>query len=183
MKQEKQLLLDEIKHHLDNHPSFVIVRYERLKANTANDFRREVSKIGGNIEFLRKRLLVKAAASSGIQLTRDALPGHIGVIIAGQDPVETTKAIFKFSQDNDKTIHVIGGHFEGQLLNEEQMKAYSMLPSKDEMRAQFLSTLEAPMSQTLAVMNALLTSVVYCLDNKSQEGTPVNNSETEVLVK
>ena len=27
---------------------------------------------------------------------------------------------------------------------------------------------EAPMAQTLAVMEALLASVVYCLDNKSQ---------------
>ena len=29
-----------------------------------------------------------------------------------------------------------------------------------------LGVLEAPMAQTLAVMEALLTSVVYCLDNK-----------------
>ena len=45
----------------------------------------------------------------------------------------------------------------------------SKLPSKDEMRAQFLSVLEAPMSQTLAVMEALLTSVPYCLDNKCKQ--------------
>ena len=44
----------------------------------------------------------------------------------------------------------------------------SKLPSKDEMRAQFLGTLEAPMAQTLAVMDALLTSVVHCLNNKVQ---------------
>jgi large subunit ribosomal protein L10 len=36
------------------------------------------------------------------------------------------------------------------------------------MRAQFLGLLEAVPAQTLGVMDALLTSVVYCLDNKSK---------------
>ncbi len=171
MKHEKQLLLDEVKGHLNNSPAFVIIKYQGLTANKANAFRREVSKLGGNIEVMRKRLLIKAAAASGVQLDLDALPGHIGIVLGGNEPLEVTKAVYKFSQDNEKAIEVIGGHFEGQLFNGEQVKAYSALPSKDEMRAQFLSTLEAPMAQTLAVMNALLTSVVFCLDNKSQEGT------------
>ncbi len=174
MKQEKQLLLDEITNHIDKHKTFVIMRYQELGANKANAFRREVSKLGGNIEVLRKRLLIKAAATAGIQLDIEALPGHIGLVLIGKDPIETTKAVFKFSQENDNKVDVIGGHFEGQLLNGEQVKALSMLPSKDEMRAQFLSTLEAPMAQTLAVMNALLTSVVYCLDNKSKQESANN---------
>jgi large subunit ribosomal protein L10 len=169
MKQEKQLLLDEITGHIRKHQTFVIMRYQGLEANKANAFRREVSKLGGNIEVLRKRLLIKAAAAAGIQLNIEALPGHISLVLAGKDPIETTKAVFKFSQENDKNIEVIGGHFEGRLFNGEQVKAISMLPSKDEMRAQFLSTLEAPMAQTLAVMNAVLTSIVYCLDNKSKQ--------------
>jgi len=169
MRQEKQLLLDEIQGHIEKHKTFVIMRYQGLEANKANAFRREVAKLGGNIEILRKRLLVKAAAAAGIQLNLDALPGHIGLVLAGQDPIETTKAVFKFSQDNNKAVEVIGGHFEGQLFNGEQVKALSLLPGKDEMRAQLLGTFEAPMAQTLAVMDALLTSVVYCLDNKSQQ--------------
>jgi large subunit ribosomal protein L10 len=172
MKQEKQLLLDEVQAHLKKHPEFVIIKYQGLSANKANAFRREVSKLGGNIEVLRKRLLLKAAAAAGIKLDIEALPGHIGLVLAGKEPIEITKAVFKFSKDSENAVEVIGGHFEGKLFNGEQVKAYSALPSKDEMRAQFLSTLEAPMAQTLAVMNALLTSVVFCLDNKSKEGTP-----------
>lgn len=171
MKQEKQLLLDEVEGHLKKHPAFVIIKYQGLTANKANAFRRELSKLGGNIEVMRKRLLIKAAAASGIQIDFDALPGHIGIVLAGHEPFEVTKAVFKFSQENEKAVEVIGGRFEGKLYNGEQVKALSTLPSKDEMRAQFLGTLEAPMAQTLAVMNALLTSVVFCLDNKSQEGT------------
>ena len=39
MRQEKQLLLDEIKDQIEQFDSFVIMRYLRLNANKANEFR------------------------------------------------------------------------------------------------------------------------------------------------
>lgn len=176
MKPEKELLLDEVTNQLKGREAFVIMRYQGLSANKANAFRREINKFGGNIEVVRKRLLIKAAEAVGVKLDLEALPGHIGLVLIGQDHIETTKAVYRFSQENDKSVEVIGGQFDGQMYTGAQVHALSMLPSKDEMRAQFLSTLEAPMSQTLAVMNALLTSVVFCLDNKSKLDTPINNS-------
>jgi large subunit ribosomal protein L10 len=176
MKQEKQLLLDEIQQHIENNEAFVIMRYQKLDANRANLFRREIAKLNGNIEIVRKRLLIKAAQLTGVELNLQELPGHIGLVLAGGDPFETTKAVYRFSQENENAIEVIGGHFEGRLYNGEQVKALSLLPSKSEMQAQFLSVLEAPMSQTLAVIEAVLTSVVYCIDNKLKQESSENNS-------
>ncbi len=169
MRQEKQILLDEIKEQMDKFPSFVIMRHIGLTANTVSDFRRSVFKMGGNVEFVRKRVLVKAAEAAGVDLKLEMLPGHIGLVFANKDPVELTKYVFQFSKDNDPAVEVIGGRFEGKLYNASQVEMLSTLPSKDEMRAQFLATLEAPMAQTLSVMDAVLTSVVYCLDNKCKQ--------------
>jgi large subunit ribosomal protein L10 len=171
MRQEKQLLLDEVQGHLKKSDSFLIMRYKGLSANKANDFRGNVAQKGALFEVVRKRILVKAAHELGIKIDLDALDGHIGLVFAGQDPLETAKFVFKFGEDNDKAVQVIGGRFEGRLYNAAEMETLSKLPSKDEMRAQFLSVLEAPMSQTLAVMEAVLSSVVYCLDNKSKQGS------------
>ena len=73
MKAEKELLLDEVKNQMNSQAAFVIMRYERLNANKANDFRREIAKFGGNIEIVRKRLLVKAAEALGVSalITRE----------------------------------------------------------------------------------------------------------------
>ncbi|MBA3815516.1 MAG: 50S ribosomal protein L10 [Parachlamydiaceae bacterium] len=166
MRQEKQLLLNEVKDQIDHFGSFVIMRYLKLSANKANDFRRQVAKIGGNVEVMRKRILIKAAKAAGVELDLEALPGHIGLVYAGAEPIEMTKLVFKFSSENAKSIEVVGGRFEGQLYNAVDVERLSKLPGKNEMRAQLLSTFEAPMAQTLAVMDALLSSVVYCLDNK-----------------
>lgn len=170
MRAEKALLKKEVRDKFDRFGSFVIMQYARLSANVANEFRREVGKAGGDVEVVRKRVLIKAAEDAGIPLDHTSLPGHVGLVFLGADPLETTKMVFKFSQDREKIIQVIGGRFDGQLYTGADVERLSTLPSKDEMRAQFLSTLEAPLSQTLAVFEALLTSIPYCLENKGKQG-------------
>lgn len=169
MRQEKQLLLNEVKGQISEFGSFVVMRYLSLNANKANQFRREVGKLGGNVEVMRKRVLIKAAKAAGVDLKLEDLPGHIGLVYSSKDPIEMTKFVLKFGQDNDKSIEVVGGRIDGQLYNAADVETLSKLPGKDEMRAQLLGTFEAPMAQTLAVIDALLTSVVHCLNNKCEQ--------------
>lgn len=176
MRTEKELLKNEVKDKMDRFGSFVIMQYTSLTANMANEFRRTMGKLGGDVEVVRKRVLLKAAEDAGVQLDLSSLPGHIGIVFLGQDPIEATKMVFKFSQDREKVIKVIGGRFDGQLYSGADVERLSTLPGKDEMRAQLLSVLEAPLSQTLAVMEALLASVPYCLDNKGKQGEGSENA-------
>lgn len=168
MRAEKQLLLDEIKDKLARSNSFILTRYSNLKANSANDFRHNLAKVGGEFEVVRKRVFLKAAESLGISLNIKDLSGHVGVVFSEADPIEATKAVLQFGASNEKSVVVIGARLDGQLYKAADVEKLSKLPSKDEMRAQLLGLFEAPMAQTLAVMDALLTSVVYCLDNKSK---------------
>jgi len=177
MREEKELLKQEIKDKIEQFGSFVIMQYKGLNANMANDFRREMGKVGGDVEVVRKRVLLKAAEDAGLALDLSALPGHIGIVFLGADPIESTKMVIKFSQDREKVIQIIGGRFDGQLYSGADVEYLSTLPGKDEMRAQLLSVFEAPLSQTLAVIEALLTSVPYCLDNKSKQGENTESAD------
>lgn len=169
MRPEKQLLLDEIKEKITGSKAIVLTRYKRLAPNVTSHFRTNLAKNGGSLEVVKKRVLIKAAADAGIALDPALLQGHIAVVFANQDPIQTTKTIYQFSKENEEVLEVLGGRFEGNLCSAQDMEQISKLPSKDEMRAQFLGTLEAPMAQTLAVIEALLTSVMYCMDNKSEQ--------------
>ncbi|MDP1880633.1 MAG: 50S ribosomal protein L10 [Parachlamydiaceae bacterium] len=166
MRPEKELLKNEIKSKFNHYGSFVIVNYVKFSANAANAFRRQIRKLGGELEVVRKRVLVKAAEDVGVSLDQSFLTGHVGLVFLGEDPIETTKAVFAFAGEGEKAINVVGGQFDGKIYNGVDVKRLSELPGKDEMRAQLLSVLEAPLSHTLSVMAALLTSVPYCLDNK-----------------
>ncbi|MFQ5729477.1 MAG: 50S ribosomal protein L10 [Waddliaceae bacterium] len=169
MRPEKQLLLNEIQEQIEQHQSFVIMRYSGLNANVATDFRHQIAELGGDVEVVRKRILVKAAQGAGIDLDLEALPGHISLVFSGKDAVQTTKTVFKLRKDTNKAVEVLGGRIDGQLYSAEDVEKLSKLPGRDEMRAQFLSVLEAPLSQTVAVMNGLLCSVLHCLGNRAKE--------------
>lgn len=169
MKEEKQFLLDEVVHQVNGHPAFLLASYQGLKANQLNGFRRQVEKLGGDVQMIKKRLLVKAIADCGIEVDVATLPGHISLISTGQDAVEVLKLVFEFSKDNSGAFSVLNGRIDGQIYNGNQIEQISKLPGRDEMRATLLATLEAPLSQTLAVMDALLCSVIHCMQNKNDK--------------
>ena len=53
MRQEKQLLLDEIKDQIEQFQFLCHhAAMQGLTANKANEFRREIAKIGGNVEVV-----------------------------------------------------------------------------------------------------------------------------------
>lgn len=168
MRPEKQFLLDDIKDRIAGSKAIVLASYKRLEPNASAAFRGNLAKTGGSLEVVKKRVLVKAAQVAGVELDPALLQGHIAVVFANEDPVQTTKVVFQFCKENEQVLEVIGGRFEGSVCTAKDVEQISKLPSKDEMRSQFLGTLEAPLSQTLSVIEALLTSVMHCLENKAQ---------------
>ncbi len=166
MREEKQLLLDEIRGKVGKSKAYLLTRYQNLNPNLASDLRIKLAKAGGGFVVMRKRMLMKAAEGEGVALSRDMLKGHVGVAFALEDPIQVTKALYQFSKDNEEALEILGGQFEGRLYSGPEVKMLSELPSLDEMRAQLLGLFEAPMAQTLSVMESLLTSVLYCLENK-----------------
>ena len=171
MRKEKQFLLDEIKDKIDGSKAFVLTKYERVNPNMAADFRVRIGKSGGDFEVVRKRIFIKAAQAAGITIDPAVLEGHVGVVFANTDPVQVTKALYAYSKENDDAFTVLAGQFEGKLFSAKDVEVLSKLPSKDEMRAQFLSLLEAPMAQVLSVMDALLTSLMHGIENKTQSSS------------
>lgn len=169
MKHEKQYLLDEVHEQITQSKAFVITQYEKLTAVKANEFRRELQKAGGHFEVVRKRVFLKALGQAGLAFDLENLTGHIGVVFASADPIEAAKAIIKYSDSNDKALKLLGGQFDGQMVSAGDVQKIATLPSRDQMRSQLLGLFEAPMAQTLSVMEALLTSVLYCIENKSQD--------------
>lgn len=169
MRDEKNLLLDEIKNKLEKSNSFIITRYSKLAPNTSYELRAKLVKMGAELEVVKKRVFVKAAESFGVSLNVDDMQGHIGVVFSKEDALEAVKTVLAFGKANDKIVDVIAGRVDGMTYNAVEMKTLSELPSKDEMRAQLLGLFEAPMAQTLAVVDALLCSPLYCLENKAKQ--------------
>jgi large subunit ribosomal protein L10 len=167
MRQEKQLLLDDIRDKINQSSGFILTRYGKMNPNLASQFRFDLMKSGSDFEVIRKTILMKAAEAAGLTFDRAILEGHIGVVFTTKDLLETAKTVFKFKEANEDMIEVIGRRYEGQLYSGKDVEALSKLPSKPEMQAQLLGLFEAVPSQLLAVLDALLTSPLHAIDNKT----------------
>jgi large subunit ribosomal protein L10 len=169
MRKEKEYLLEEIADSIPQGSNLVLVCYGKMEPNQTHDFRRRISKAGGNYLVVKKRIFRKAAETKGMKIDISHLKGNVGFVVAKENFLEATKELYTFRSENKDTLEVLGGHFEGSFCSPSQVEMISKLPSLPEMRAQFLGTLEAPLSHTLGVVEAILTSVIYCLDNKAKD--------------
>jgi large subunit ribosomal protein L10 len=169
MLAEKELFLNEVKGKIDPSIGFVLASYRGINANGFASFRNRLVEAGGDFFVIKKRVFVKAAKDLELSYAVDELEGHVGLAFAKDNFLALTKALYAFKNENVDTLKVIGGHFEGKKCSEQDVETISKLPSQDEMRAQFLGLLAAPMTQTLGVVQAMLTSVIYCLDNKANK--------------
>jgi len=171
MRAEKQYLLEEIKEGIDQSELMMVMSYQKLDANMTANFRKEVGKSGGTMLVVKKRVFLKAAEFAGFVLNRVDLGGHVGLVFSGEEAVTTTKSVYNFAKENEETLQILGGHFQKRLCTPKDFEKISKLPSLEQMRAELLGVLQAPMADTLSVMQALLTSVIYCLDNKANQNS------------
>lgn len=169
MLAEKEIFLEEVKSKIDPAQGFILASYKGLDANAFAGFRNRLIAAGGDFFVMKKRVFVKAAKDLNLEYGVKELGGHVGLAFAREDFLAMTKALYSFKTEHAETVNVLGGHFEGKKCSSQEVEQISKLPSQNEMRAQFLGLLVAPMTQTLAVLQATLSSVIYCLDNKAKK--------------
>lgn len=171
MRSEKQFLLDEIKDKIQSSNAMIVTNYSSFTSDLAWDFRSRLDKVNSSFEVVKKRVFIKAATKCGIEIDLDHLKDHVGVVFVENEAIDPAKLIYKFNAENGAELSVLFGYLGETKYSSEDVKALSELPTMDEMRSQFISVLQAPMSESLSVMQALLTSVMYCLQNKSEQSS------------
>jgi large subunit ribosomal protein L10 len=169
MRNEKKLLLDEIKGKIEISRGFIVTKHENLTTQESWTFRNALTKNSSEMEVVKKRIFLKALEQSGYSYKLEELDGHIAVIFVKPDGdlINIAKIIVELSDETNK-IQIIRGEIDNKSYLKEDMIILSKLPSLNELRSQFLGLLEAPMSQTLSVFQSLLTSVIYALEEKKK---------------
>lgn len=170
MRDEKTLLLDEMKAKIDSSSAMIIAKYNRLPPNLSWEFRDKLAQSGSLLEVVKKRVFLKAAQMSGIEIDESLLKGHIGVVFVQQsDAIPSAKAVYQFTESNKDLLEVVCGQIEGEMCSSSDVELLSKLPGLEEMRAQFIALLVSPMTQTLAIFEAVMSQPLSILEQKSKE--------------
>lgn len=166
MREEKQLLLDEVKEKIEKSEGFIVTRYEGFDGGAIRAFRDRIAEANGEFEVVKKRIFVKAALETGLQFEIEALKGHVGLVFAKEELLSVLKAVLKHGEER---VQVLGGQVDGAVCAGDDLIAMSKLPPLPELRAQFAGLLEASMGQTIAVMQSLLAGLISCVEQKSKK--------------
>ncbi len=169
MRPEKRLLLEEIKEKIEGAQSLIVTKYQGISATGMRTFRDKLSELEGDFEVVRKRVFLKAASEAGLSIKEEDLDGHVGVVFSKQDLLAIAKMLVKYEEENENAIKILAGLFDGEVCSGEDVEALAKLPSRDQLRAMIVGLLAMPMSQVVGTVNAVLTSVPYCLDAKEKK--------------
>ncbi len=143
--------------------SFFLVDYQGLNALETQALRQGLKEKGARL-FVAKNTLIRIALE---ELGLPRLEGLSGpsALVFYQDPVAAAKVLSEFAEKHPKKIPVFkGGLLQGQVLSGEEVQSLAKLPTLDELRAEFLGVLQAPMAELVGVLGGVARELVGILE-------------------
>lgn len=126
----------------------------------ANALREKGREKGIELAVAKKTLLVRALEKSGFAVGKDNLQGSILTTFGLQDEVSAAKLMSDFAKDREG-IELIGGLFEGRMVDAAAVKQLASLPSREELLAKLVGSINAPVSGFVNVLAGSLRNLVY----------------------
>lgn len=169
-RNQKHALAAEVKDKFGRMTSAVLVDYQGLTVEAVTKLRNEFRKQGVEYRVVKNTLIKQAiagqpwAAAFGKTLT-----GMTGVAWSYEDPSAAAKVLKAFRKDNEK-LKIKGGLIDGQLVPADRVETdLANMPGRDELRAQLLATLQAPLVQFVQLLAAPAQNFAYLLKAKEDQ--------------
>lgn len=168
-KATKEQQIAFVKDLVNNAECLVLTNIEGLNATEVSNLRRGLHEANIGFKVVKNKLARKAIAETSANILFDDFVGSTAIAWSNDNPVTPAKLLVKFKKDIEK-LQLKAGFNSGARLDVEGIKALSMLPSLDELRAQLLGLFTSPASRLLAQINAPTNHVVGVLQAKVDKG-------------
>ncbi len=174
-KKVRELMVKEMEGFFDPTNGFVLSCFEKIKASDMDSFRKQINGAGSRYVIVKKRLGKLALDSVGLPELKDVFTENksIGVALFGDNPVEIAKLLADFAKKN-KSFMISAGCLEGKVFGADKMKELADMPSREQLLAMVVGTLNAPITGFVGVMASMLRSicqVVNAIKDKKEKGS------------
>jgi large subunit ribosomal protein L10 len=138
--------------------------FSGLTVGQATELRREFRKSGIEYRVIKNTLIQKALEQiSGYDKVFPSLVGPTGVAFAFDDAVAPAKIISKFSEKHKKLslkVCVV----ERQVYEGSKLEEFAKMPTRLELMASILGSVEAPLAGVPNVLHAVIRDLVSVID-------------------
>ncbi|NLY08777.1 MAG: 50S ribosomal protein L10 [Tissierellia bacterium] len=159
----KQSLVEEIKSKIENSQALVLVDYRGLNVEQLNDLRSLYRKAGVDYKVYKNTMMTFAFKELGLDGMEEFLAGPSAVAFSNEDPISAAKITEEFAKKNE-ALEIKAGVVEGKIIDVAGVKALATLPSKEELLAKALGSMNAPIQGFVNVLNGTMKGLVVALN-------------------
>jgi len=163
----KKEAVSEIKGQFSDAENILLVDYRGLSVKDISALRRKVAEAGGRFVVYKNTLVDIAMRELALPSLGDLLEGPSAFVFTGEDPVASAKALKDFSKDHN-VLELKGGLVQNQVLDGTGLTALASLPTREELLAKLLGTLQNPARGFVTVASGPARGLVTVLDKVAQ---------------
>ncbi len=167
-KAVKEQVLGEIKEAFQNVASVVIADYRGITVPVVTRMRDDFRKAGCHYRVIKNSLVKIAVKGSKMEPLSQLMVGTTAVIWSNEIPQTPAQIALKWAKDEPK-FKIMGGYYEGQLLDVPGVDALAKMPGKNEIRASMLVTFLAGPQSFVAQLVAGPQNFAYLLDARRRQ--------------
>jgi large subunit ribosomal protein L10 len=149
--EQKQAVVAEVAAQLASAQAVIVAEYRGLDVARVTQLRSKARKSGLYLRVLKNTLARRAVKGTPFEQLSDQMVGPLMYGIAA-DPVAGAKVIAEFAKENELFV-IRGGAMANTKMSDKDVKALALLPSREELIAKLMGTMQAPVAKLVRTMN------------------------------
>jgi large subunit ribosomal protein L10 len=159
--EDKKAVVAEIAKQVSTAKAIVMVENRGLPVAAFTRLRKQARDSGVYIKVLKNTLVRRAVADTPFSELAGKMSGPL-MYGMGPDPVAVAKVLNDFAKGNDKFVILAGG-MPNSVMSAQQVSALASLPSRDELLAKLMGTMQAPITKFVQTLNEVPAKFVRTL--------------------
>ena len=158
----KKLVVEEITSKIKASKSVVFVDYNKLTVAEVSELRNKCREAGCEYNVYKNTLVRKAFNDMGYNQFDEALNGPTAIAFSA-DEVTAAKLMTKAAKDYEGKIVLKCAFSDNAYVDKKGVEALATMPSREELVAKMLGSMQAPLANFAGVLNNLVSGIVRVL--------------------
>jgi large subunit ribosomal protein L10 len=168
---KNKLMIKEIKDIFSNNKYIFMIDYKCLSVSKISELRNSLRTNNSEMKVMKNTLIsiiIKELFPNISEQINKMLAGQTAVIFSDSEPVMPAKLLVKFVKEN-ATVVIKGGILESTVIDGNEIKTLSALPSKEILIAKLLMLLNSPITGFVGALQDNIRKFVYVLNSIKNE--------------
>ena len=159
---QKEQHISQISQELVKNKAALLVNFSGLKVKEQRALKKKLRQRGIVFEVIKNTLFKIALKNTKIELDEKLLDQPIALVWSAEDEVSPAKITVDFAKEAEK-LQLVGAIIDQKFVDAEYVKQLAALPSREELYAKLVGSLNSPMSRLVGALQGNLRSLVYIL--------------------